>query len=65
MSESEERSEIHMSKDEKKEQIESMAEKFVELDAEHKARIVGYMDGVRDERQKWLDKEKKTAVVTA
>lgn len=26
-----------MSKDERKEQIESMAEKFVELDAEHKA----------------------------
>lgn len=53
-----------MSKDERKEQIESMAEKFVELDAEHKARIVGYMDGVRDEREKWLKKEKETAVAT-
>ena len=53
-----------MSKDERTEQIESMAEKFVELDAEHKARIVGYMDGVRDEREKWLKKEKEAAVAT-
>ena len=54
-----------MSKDEKKEKIESMAAKFVELDAEHKARIMGYMDGVKDEREKWIKKEKDAAAVTA
>lgn len=50
-----------MSKEERKEQIETIAERFIGLDAESKARIVGYMDGVKDERAKW-EKGKKQEV---
>ena len=51
-----------MSKDEKKEMIESIAEKFIEMDDADKFYIAGYMAGKQEERQKW---EKKQAVATA
>lgn len=54
-----------MTKKEKDVVIENMVKQFVELDAVHKAKIIGYMEGVKDEREKWLKKEKDAAAVTA
>lgn len=52
-----------MSKDERKQLIEAMAEKFIGMDAEDKALIVGYQLGKQEERQRW--ETKQAAVVTA
>ena len=46
---------------ERKEMVESIAEKFGEMDDADKSYIVGYMAGKAEERQKW---EKKGVAVT-
>lgn len=51
-----------MSKDERKQLIETMAEKFTGMDAEDKALVVGYQLGKQEERQKW---EQRQAAVAA
>lgn len=51
-----------MSKDERKEMIENIAERFThDVD---KSYIAGYMAGKQEERQKW-EQQGKTAVATA
>lgn len=52
-----------MSKDERKQLIEAMAEKFTGLEENDKSFIVGYMTGKQEERQQWERKE--AAVATA
>ena len=52
-----------MSKDERKQLIEAMAEKFTGMDAEDKALVVGYQLGKQEERQRW--EEKTTVAATA
>lgn len=53
----------HMSKDERKQMIEEMAEKFTGLEENDKSFIVGYMTGKEEERAKW--EKKGLAVATA
>lgn len=50
-----------MSKEGKKAMIEEMAKKFMEVDAEDKAFIVGYMTGKEEERLKWEKREAEMA----
>lgn len=52
-----------MSQDERKQLIETMAEKFTGLEESDKSFIVGYMTGKQEERQRW--EQKRTAVTTA
>lgn len=52
-----------MSKNEREEMIENIAENFTEMDDADKSYIVGYMAGKQEERQKW--EQKQTAVATA
>lgn len=40
----------------KKERIEDIAKRFVELNEESKSYIVGYMNGAQEERQRWEKK---------
>lgn len=54
-----------MLKNEKKEMVENIAEKFKEMDSEGKSYIAGYMAGKQEERQKWERRTKETAVATA
>lgn len=63
--ESEEREErdIYV-KDERKEMIENIAERFTQMDDVDKSYIAGYMAGKQEERQKW-EQQGKTAVATA
>ena len=42
-----------MSKDERKEMIENIAERFTQMDDVDKSYIAGYMAGKQEERQKW------------
>lgn len=42
-----------MSKDERKEMIENIAERFTQMDDVGKSYIAGYMAGKQEERQKW------------
>lgn len=49
-----------MSKNEKKELIEEIAEKFTSLNDNDKSYITGYMAGIQEERQKW-EQQRKTA----
>lgn len=57
-----------MSKDERKEMIENIAERFTQMDDVDKSYIAGYMAGYmagkQEERQKW-EQQGKTAVATA
>lgn len=53
-----------MSKDERKEMIENIAERFTQMDDADKSYIAGYMAGKQEERQKW-EQQRKTAVATA
>lgn len=53
-----------MSKDERKKLIETMAEKFTEMDADDKSYIAGYMVGKQEERQKW-ERQGKAVAATA
>lgn len=53
----------HMSKDERKQMIEEMAEKFTGLEENDKSFIVGYMTGKQEERQRW--EQRQDAVATA
>lgn len=63
--ESEEREErdIYV-KDERKEMIENIAERFTQMDDVDKSYIAGYMAGKQEERQKW-EQQGKTEVATA
>lgn len=56
--------EYDMSKDERKEMIENIAERFTQMDDVDKSYIAGYMAGKQEERQKW-EQQGKTAVATA
>lgn len=47
----------------KREQVEEIAKRFVGLNEEQKSYIVGYMNGVQEERQRW--ERKQAAVATA
>lgn len=49
----------------KREQVEEIAKKFVGLNEEQKSYIVGYMNGVQDERANWQQERKQAAAVTA
>jgi hypothetical protein len=49
-----------MSKEERKERIENMAEKLMEMDDADKCYISGYMAGKQEERQRWEQKETAT-----
>lgn len=51
----------------KRERVEEIAKRFVELNEEQKSYIVGYMNGVQEERARWQqEQERKQAVaVTA
>lgn len=63
--ESEEREERDIyAKDERKEMIENIAERFTQMDDVDKSYIAGYMAGKQEERQKW-EQQGKTAVATA
>ena len=42
-----------MSKDERKEMIENIAERFTQMDDADKSYIAGYLVGKEEERQKW------------
>lgn len=53
-----------MSKDERKEMIENIAERFTQMDDVDKSYIAGYMAGKQEERQKW-EQQGKTAVAIA
>lgn len=53
-----------MSKDERKERIENIAEEFSKMDDTNKVYIIGYITGVREERAKWEKREKNEAVTT-
>lgn len=46
-----------MSKDERKEMIENIAERFTQMDDVDKSYIAGYMAGKQEERQKWEQRE--------
>ena len=46
-----------MKKEEKKEMIINIAEKFTALDDIDKSYIVGYVAGKTEERQKWVQRE--------
>ena len=50
-----------MSKDERKEMIENIAERFTQMDDADKSYIAGYLVGKEEERQKW-EQQRKTAV---
>ena len=54
-----------MSKDERKELIENIAEQFTQMDDADKSYIAGYMTGKQEERQKWERRSKEGAVATA
>lgn len=45
-----------MTKPEKKERAEDIAQRFMLLDAEDKQYIAGYISGIQAERQKWEGK---------
>lgn len=45
-----------MTKTEKMERAEDIAQRFILLDAEDKQYIVGYISGIQAERQKWEEK---------
>lgn len=51
----------------KREQVEEIAKRFVGLNEEQKSYIVGYMNGVQEERARWQQEQerKQVAVVTA
>lgn len=48
-----------MSKDERKEMIENIAERFTQIDDVDKSYIAGYMAGKQEERQKWEQQERQ------
>lgn len=48
-----------MSKDERKEMIENIAERFTQMDDADKSYIAGYLVGKEEERQKW-EQQRKT-----
>jgi hypothetical protein len=52
-----------MSKDKKKEIIESIAERFAEMDDADKSYIAGYMTGKQEERQKWEQRKEQVATL--
>lgn len=54
-----------MSKDERKERIENIAEEFTKMDETNKTYIVGYMTGVQEERAKWEKRQKEKELVHA
>lgn len=49
----------------KKEQVEEIAKRFVGLNEEDKSYIVGYMNGMQEERQRWEREKKRQQVATA
>lgn len=49
----------------KREQVEEIAKRFVGLNEEQKSYIVGYMNGVQEERARWQQSQKQAAVATA
>lgn len=51
----------------KREQVEEIAKRFVGLNEEQKSYIVGYMNGVQEERARWQQEQerKQAAAVTA
>lgn len=49
----------------KRERVEEIAKRFVGLNEEQKSYIVGYMNGVQEERARWQQEREKAAVVTA
>lgn len=53
-----------MSKDERKELIENIAEQFTQMDDADKSYIAGYMTGKQEERQRWERRSKEGAVAT-
>lgn len=53
-----------MSKEERKEVIEEMAEKFTGLEEKDKSFIVGYMTGIQEERAKWERQQRKPELAT-
>lgn len=50
-----------MSKDERKEMIENIAERFTQMDDVDKSYIAGYMAGKQEERQKWMHRKRSIA----
>lgn len=48
----------------KREQVEEIAKRFVGLNEEQKSYIVGYMNGVQEERARWQQSQKQAAVAT-
>lgn len=52
-----------MSKKERKEVLEEMAEKFTGLEEKDKSFIVGYMTGIQEERAKWERQQRKPELV--
>lgn len=54
-----------MSKDERKEMIENIAEQFTQMDDADKSYIAGYMAGKQEECQKWEQRSKEERVATA
>lgn len=52
-----------MSREEKKQAIERIAEKFTALPEEGKSLITGYMLGVEEERKKWQKQKADTGRV--
>lgn len=52
-----------MSKDERKEMVKDIAQRFTEMDDADKSYIAGYMAGKAEERQKW--EQRKEQVATA
>ncbi len=49
----------------KREQVEEIAKRFVGLNEEQKSYIVGYMNGVQEERARWQQERKQAAAVNA
>lgn len=52
-----------MQKNERKENVENIAEKFIKLDDLDKSYIMGYMAGKQEERQKWEKRGKEVMTV--
>ena len=52
-----------MSKNEKKEMIEALAERFTQMDDADKSYIAGYMVGKQEERQKWEHQRETVAAI--
>ena len=49
----------------KREQVEEIAKRFVGLNEEQKSYIVGYMNGVQEERARWQQEQERKHGLTA